>query len=89
MRKAFVLFFVSLFVSVIALTACGGDRGDDCDEEGVVIGECDDGLVCGKSKADGSGDLICLRQCDTQLNCGDGEECGAVGKTSLKACRPR
>jgi len=85
-HKALVVLLVSLFVAVVA---CGGDRGDDCDKEGVVKGECDDGLVCGNSKSDGSGSLICLRRCDTQLNCDDGEECGSIKNTSLRGCRPR
>ena len=72
MRKALVLFFVASFV---ALVACGGGKGDSCDEEGKVGGECDDGLVCGKSKIDSTGELVCLKQCVTQLDCGANEEC--------------
>ncbi|MBX3205031.1 MAG: hypothetical protein KF764_08170 [Labilithrix sp.] len=86
MRKAFVVFFVGSFV---ALVACGGGKGDSCDEEGRVGGECDEGLVCGKAKNDNSGELICLKQCNTQVDCGGGEDCNGVGKTSLKGCRPR
>lgn len=86
MRNAFI---TALVLSFITLVACGGGKGDSCDEEGKVGGECDDGFVCGKSKADGTGDLICLTRCDTALNCSAGEDCNGVGKTSLKGCRPR
>ncbi|MBX3202657.1 MAG: hypothetical protein KF894_31315 [Labilithrix sp.] len=86
MRKALVSFFVGSFV---VLVACGGGQGDSCDEEGKVAGECDDGLVCGKAKNDGTGDLICLKQCHTQGDCGAGEDCDGVANSSLKGCRPR
>jgi hypothetical protein len=85
MRKALSLFFVVSFVTVIA---CGGSKGDSCDGEGKVGGECDEGFVCGKSKSEGEGELICLTQCDTQVNCAANEDCNGVGKTSLKGCRP-
>lgn len=85
MRKALVLFFVGSFV---LLVACGGGKGDSCDEEGKVGGECDEGFVCGHSKDEKTGDLVCLTQCDTQLNCGANENCTGIGGTSLKGCRP-
>lgn len=85
MRKAIVSFFV---LSLISIVACGGDVGDSCDEEGKVGGECDDGNVCGKAKASG-GDLVCLKQCTNAADCGAGEECNGVSKTSLKGCQPR
>ena len=86
MRKALVLSFVALF---IALVACGGDKGDSCDEEGKVIGECDEGFVCGRANNDQTGELVCLTRCDTQLNCSASEDCYVVGKTNLKGCRPK
>jgi hypothetical protein len=86
MRKALVVFFVAAFVGVVA---CGGSKGDSCDEEGKVQGECDEGLVCAHSKDETTGSLECLTQCDTQINCQAGENCVGVGNTSLKACRPR
>lgn len=84
MRKASALFFIGSFV---LLLACGGGKGDSCDEEGKVGGECDEGFVCGKSKGEETGDLICLTQCTTPLSCGANETCEAIGKTSLKGCR--
>ena len=87
MRKAAVLFFVGSFVVLVA-SACGGGKGDSCDEEGKVGGECDEGFVCGKAKENG-GELICLTQCNTQMNCAASEECAGGGRTSLKGCRPR
>ena len=86
MRKALILFLVGSFV---ALVACGGGKGDSCDEEGKVGGECDEGFVCGKSKDEKTGELVCLTQCDTQVNCAANEDCLGVGGTSLKGCRAR
>ena len=80
---------VSLFaLSFVTLVACDSHLAESCEEEGVVDGECDDGLVCGKSKKD-SGDLVCLKQCQSDADCGAGEDCYAVSSTSLKGCRPR
>ena len=86
MRKALVMMFVA---SLVGLVACSGGKGDSCDEEGKVGGECDEGLVCGRAKSDGTGDLICLKQCVTPMDCGANEDCNGVSKTSLKGCRPR
>lgn len=85
MRKALCLFFVVSFVSI----ACGGSEGDTCDQEGKVGGECDEGLVCGKSKGESEGALLCLKQCSTGADCGKDQECNGVGKTNLKACRAK
>lgn len=85
-RNALALLFVGLFV---ALVACGGGKGDSCDAEGKVGGECDEGLVCGKANADNTGDLVCVKQCNTATDCGSGEDCYSVGGTSLKGCRPQ
>jgi len=85
MRKALVLSLVGSFV---LLVACGGGEGDSCDEEGKVGGECDKGYVCGHAKDEKNGELVCLTQCDTQLNCGPNEQCTGIANTSLKGCRP-
>lgn len=80
---------VSLFVlSFVTLVACDGDRGDSCDEEGVVDGECDEGLVCGKAKISG-GDLVCLTQCNSPSDCRANEDCDTVANTNLKGCHAR
>ena len=76
-----------LFVGLVAACA-DGDLGESCDESGVVDGECDDGLVCGK-KSDDSNDLFCLKQCSAQSDCAGNEDCNGVSGSSLKACRPR
>lgn len=86
MRKVLVSFLV---VSFIALVACGGGKGDSCDEEGKVLGECDDGFVCGRANKDQTGDLVCLTRCQTQAECGANEDCYGVGKTNLKGCRTK
>jgi len=81
MRKGFAFVFGLL---VVAIAACGtGDIGEACEEDGVVQGECTDGAVCGKNKA---GQLVCLKQCSTQLECPTGTTCNGTG-SSLKGCR--
>ena len=87
MRKALALFFTSALVT-ITLIACSGSRGDSCDDEGKVGGQCHDGLVCGNTKEDGSGKLECLTSCVTDVNCETGTVCGAINRTDLKGCRP-
>jgi len=83
---------VAVFLSVLLLTigstaACEGDLGEECSKEGVVDGECDDGLVCGKKT--NSNDLVCLKQCTNPGDCGGNGECNGVGNTSLKGCRTK
>ncbi len=85
MRKAVVVAFVASFVGLVA---CSGSKGDSCDDEGKVGGQCDEGLVCGRAKVDDTGSLICLKQCNTVVDCGANEQCNAVAKTDLKGCRP-
>lgn len=85
MRK--LVFFCS--VVFVGIVACGdGELGESCDEEGLVAGECDEGLVCGK-RSDTSSDLVCLKQCSTQADCAGTEDCNGVSGSSLKACRPK
>ena len=87
MRKAWFLVFSMVFVALVV--ACGdAAQGESCDESGVVDGECEEGLVCGK-KQDDSADLICLKQCSTTTECGHNEDCLGVAGSSLKGCRPR
>jgi hypothetical protein len=85
MRSTIVSIFV---VSFITLAACDGSRGDSCDDEGKVQGECDDGLVCGKQKLSG-GSLICLKQCNSPTDCGAGEDCNNIANTDLRGCQAR
>jgi hypothetical protein len=87
MRKAWFLLFSVIFVGL--LVACSdAAQGEACDESGVVDGECEEGLVCGK-KQDDSADLVCLKQCSTTTECGQNEDCLGVAGSSLKGCRPR
>jgi hypothetical protein len=88
MRSLITSILALSFVTVVAV-ACDGSRGDSCDEEGKVGGECDDGLVCAKSHADNSGDLVCVSQCNTDADCRSGEGCYAVKSTSIKGCKSR
>ena len=83
MRKLVLLLLSVLFIGVVA---CGGEAGEPCDEEGIVDGECDEGLVCGRKTSTG-GDLVCLKQCSAQTDCGTKEAFLGVGQSSLKACR--
>jgi hypothetical protein len=85
MRNALAVVVVALLV----FAACGGDKGDACSDEGEVIGECDEGFVCGRARNDGTGELVCLTQCTTQNECLPTEDCYGVGRTSLKGCRPK
>lgn len=87
MRKAW--FLVGSMVFVGLLVACGdAAQGESCDESGVVDGECEEGLVCGK-KQDDNADLVCLKQCSATTDCGPTEDCLGVSGSSLKGCRPR
>jgi hypothetical protein len=71
---------------VSPFAGCEGSVGDDCDEEGKVDGECEDNAVCGKSKNDA---LVCLKQCLTQADCAQTEDCNGVAGSNIKGCRPR
>lgn len=85
MRKLVVL----LSLSILGLFACSsGELGESCEESGKVSGECDDGLVCGK-KSSQSNDLVCLKQCSSQAECGATEACNGVSGSSLKGCQQK
>jgi hypothetical protein len=86
MRKLVVFLSVALLL-IGTTAACEGDEGDECSKEGVVDGQCDDGLVCGKKK--NSNDLACLKQCTNPGDCPGNQECNGVANTSLKGCRPK
>ena len=87
MRKALCLVFSLVFIGI--LPACSdGELGEKCEKSGVVDGECQEDLVCGK-KSDDSADLFCLKQCSAQSDCSGTEDCNGVSGSSLKGCRPR
>lgn len=79
------LFASALILGLASLVACTGELGEGCDEEGRVSGECDEGLVCGRQT--NATELTCLKQCNAQTDCGEGEVCSGVGQGSLTACR--
>ena len=85
MRKV-VTFLGTLLV--LTIVACGNsDIGEECEEEGLVKGECVDGAVCGRKDGNAAGSLVCLKQCSSPADCGSGETCGTIAATSLKGCR--
>lgn len=87
MRKAW--FLVSSVIFVALVVGCSdGEQGESCDESGVIAGQCEEGLVCGK-KQDDSADLVCLKQCFATTDCGQNEDCLGVAGSSHNACRPR
>lgn len=78
---------VSLLVASLVALGCGSSgEGESCSTEGQVGGGCDDGLVCGK-KTDSNADLVCLKICNSQVDCPSGLQCNGVGGTSFKGCR--
>lgn len=86
MRK--VGTFLGVLLVLGGLVACGdNDIGESCEEEGRVSGECVEGAVCGHKTSQTAGDLVCLKQCSANADCGSGEVCGLVGSTSLNGCR--
>lgn len=86
-RKALCSFVVACLVALVL--ACGGDKGDSCSEEGKVLGECDEGFVCGRKNNDQTGELVCLTQCTSAASCTASEDCYGVANTNLRGCRPR
>lgn len=79
-------FFVTAGLLLALLAACGGSElGDSCTHDGD-ISECDDHLVCGKRRS--SDELVCLKQCKEDADCGRDENCNGT-EGSLKACRPK
>jgi hypothetical protein len=87
MRKAWFLVFSMVFVGLV-MACSDAAQGESCEESGVVDGECEEGLVCGK-KQDDSSELFCLKQCSATTDCGQNEDCLGVAGSSLKGCRPR
>ena len=79
-------FHSQLVTSVLfgALAACGGDIGDDCDDEGDRD-ECVDEALCAKTK---DGDLECMKLCTKQDDCPSTTECKGT-PSDLKVCRPK
>ena len=85
MRKVWIL--AGLLV-VLGLACGGGDEGEECNTEGKVGGECDDGLVCGRKQSTG-GDLVCLKQCSAQSDCSGDQDCNGIPNSALKGCQPK
>jgi hypothetical protein len=79
--------FVAGFTTLIA---CGSaDKGEDCEDDGVVGGDCTEGLLCTHSKPDDVSGLVCLRPCVDQSVCADNEICNGDRGRNGQACRPR
>jgi hypothetical protein len=86
MRKACIL----ILASFITLVACSSaEKGESCEDEGRINGDCGSGLMCVHKNADDSGDLICLVPCEGDTNCASNEVCSGDRGRNLKACRPR
>ena len=78
---------LALFLAV-TVPGCGaGAVGDECDEAGAED-ECEDGAACGKTI---DGDVICLKTCNDQEDCGSDENCNGVtgAEDDEKACFPK
>jgi hypothetical protein len=86
MRKCGVLLFLLVLSAVIA--CAGGSKGESCSNEGKIGGDCKEGLLCSRSQPDGTGPLICLVPCDSQVNCQTGETCNGDRGRDPQACRP-
>jgi hypothetical protein len=79
--------FVIGFASIIA---CGSSsKGEDCGDEGVIGGDCAEGFICTRSKADNVSGLVCLKPCVDQTVCADNEICNGDRGLNHQACRPR
>lgn len=75
----------ALFLALFVVAACSGEGsiGDECEEQGKVDGECDDGAVCGTNK---DGKVVCLKQCKDDAECAP-LGCNGVSGTNIKGCR--
>lgn len=73
----------------LGLVGCGGEaaQGEECGEEGITEGECEEGSICGKP--DDGEILECLKICDEQADCPSDQECNGVSGSDLKGCRPK
>jgi hypothetical protein len=86
MRKACILVVVFL----VALVACSSaEKGESCEDEGKINGDCGSGLMCARKKADDTSELVCLVPCEGDTNCAANESCSGDRGRNLKACRAR
>jgi len=84
---------MALVAGLAALAGCG-EVGTTCPTSGSTEG-CGDGLICTLAivaEPDDEYPLpplnVCLQQCETSLDCGDGEVCRVVcGTNDFKSCQ--
>ena len=73
----------------IVLVACTADKGESCEDEGTVGGDCASGLMCARQKDDETSGLVCLTPCVEQADCQASESCSGERSRNQKVCRPR
>jgi hypothetical protein len=77
-------------VVVAGLIACGSaDKGESCDDEGIVGGDCASGLMCARSKDDETSALVCLKPCAVSTDCGANEICSGDRGRNQPVCRSK
>lgn len=88
------LLFIAVGTSLALVVGCG-QTGTVCDQSGSTAG-CADGFICTFAANPGSPNdpnnnlpplEVCLRQCETASDCGDGELCQVVFCSNQKSCQ--
>jgi hypothetical protein len=90
---------VVAFVVAISTLACyrsvgglggGAAKGETCDDENVIGGDCTGGLLCAREKpSEPLSRLVCLTPCADPSACAQNEVCTGDRGTTQMACRPR
>lgn len=73
-----------LLSSLLALSACKADIGEECDKSGSTD-ECVDGGIC-DTLGSGTTTLQCLKICTTDADCPTTQACTGVSGSNQKAC---
>ncbi len=84
------LFTFALVIGFASLIACSAaDKGDDCEDDGTIGGDCKEALICGRSRLDDTSRLVCMKPCAQQSDCAENETCSGDRGRIVMACRPR
>jgi hypothetical protein len=86
-RSALILVLVSF--GILSLACSSAAKGESCEDEGKIGGDCESGLMCARSKPDEVSALVCLKPCVEDANCESNETCSGERGRNPRACRAR
>lgn len=85
-RKSFALV---LAAAALVVACSSAKKGESCEDEGTVGGDCEESLLCARKLPDSTSELVCLKYCASDTDCEQNETCSGERGRNLSACRPK